>query len=114
MRFIFITLALLLSIPASADSLTITLTSAIGTCAAGCTKMFNDATSATPNTLQSNIIVVYQSMCNVSINGTCTAGQVLTYWATNIKNTFVSAVTAYQIQQLQNAAVSGYTPINPQ
>lgn len=114
MKLVCALLWLLFLSPAYSDSLTITLASATGTCAAGCTKAFSDTTSATPNTLQSNIISAYQGACNVSINGTCTAGQVLTYWATNIKNTFVTAVTSYQVQQLQNAAASGYTPINPQ
>jgi hypothetical protein len=115
MKFIIAAiLTLLLFSPSFADSLTITLTSTTGTCTAGCTKTFSDTSSATPNTLQSNIITVYQSVCNVSINGTCTAAQVLTFWAGTIKSAFVATVTAYQLQQLQNAAIAGYIPINPQ
>lgn len=99
---------------ARADTLTITLTQPSGLCASGCTKTFSDAASATPNTLESNIVTVFQSGCNTSINGTCTPGQVLTYWATNLKNTFVAEVTAYQTQALTNSATNSYTPINPQ
>lgn len=114
MKIILIILALLLSTLAHADSITITLTSSTGTCSAGCTKIYNDATSSTPNTLQSNLITVYQTPCNVSINNTCSAAQVLTFWALQLKNGMVSAVTTYQTQQLENAAAAGYTPINPQ
>lgn len=114
MKFILAVVALLLSSPSFADSITITLTSSTGTCSAGCAKTYNDATSAVPNTLQSNIITVYQTPCNVSINNTCSAAQVLTFWALQLKNGMVSAITAYQIQQLENAAITSYTPINPQ
>jgi hypothetical protein len=97
--------------PAKADSITITLTTPAGLCAAGCAKTFTDAPT---NTIQTNIVTVFQSSCNSSISGTCTVAQVLTFWATSLKNTFVQQVTTYQTQQLQNAAAAGYVPINPQ
>lgn len=103
---------LLLGGTAFADSLTITLTTPTGICASGCTKTFSDASSAKPNTLETNIVQVWQNPCNVSINGTCTAGQVLNYWAGALRDDFVAQVNAYQLQQLQSAVT--YVPINPQ
>lgn len=105
-------LASLVCPQARADTLTITLTTPSGLCAAGCTRTFSDASTAKPNTLQTNIIQVFQSGCNTSINGTCTAGQVLNYWAGTLRDSFVSQVNAYQLQLLQQGVQ--YTPIAPQ
>jgi hypothetical protein len=99
------------SLPAAADTITITLTTPAGLCMAGCSRVFTDVGTAKPNTLQTNIVQVFQSGCNTSINGTCTAAQVLNYWAGTLRDTFVGQVNAFQLQVLQNAVP--YVPIAP-
>jgi hypothetical protein len=63
---------------AHADTLTVTLTTPSGLCATGCTLTFSAAASAKPNTLETNIVTMFQQPCNTSINGTCTAARRLT------------------------------------
>jgi hypothetical protein len=102
--------ALCAAVPSRADTITMTLTTASGLCSSGCTKVFSDVGSAQPNTLGAKILSTYQAPCNASINGTCTNAQVLTFYATYLRNALVQAVTAAD----ENALINGYTPVNPQ
>ena len=111
MKHLWLLLALLFATPSDADTITITITAASGAnCTSGCTKTYTDAT----NVLVADIISGYQQHCNMSINGVCTTAQVLNYFAGIIKGYVVTDVTNSALTTLQNNAVSGYTPVNPQ
>lgn len=105
---------LALALPTRADTITVTITTQAALCSAGCTKTFSDAASGQPNTLGTKIVSTFQSACNSSINGTCTALQVANFWVTSVRNSLVSNVSAADQASLQTTAVVGYVPINPQ
>jgi len=99
---------------ARADSITVTITTNAALCSGGCSKTFTDAASTQPNTLGTKIVSTFQSACNSSINGTCTALQVANFWVTSVKASLVSNITVADQAALQNSAVAAYVPVNPQ
>jgi hypothetical protein len=109
MRFLITAILLLASLPAQAGSITVTVQTASGTCSSGCTKTYTDTDANL-----AKIIPAWQAACNTSINGTCTNLQVMQAWANWVIAQTVAFVTNYDKNNLQSAAVSGYTPINPQ
>jgi hypothetical protein len=106
--------ALLWCLPAQADTITITLTTATGLCVTPsvCTATFSDAQTPVPNTIETSIIAVYQQGCNASISGVCTTAQVLTFWATQLKNDFVNTVNTYNQNAAAQAAAAAVAPIS--
>jgi hypothetical protein len=116
MRNALLTIAAVLALaaPARADTITVTITTQAALCSAGCTKTFSDVSSGQPNTLGTKIVSTFQSACNQSINGTCTALQVANFWVTSVRNSLVANVSAADQTALQTTAVAGYAPINPQ
>jgi hypothetical protein len=101
--------ALLIAAPVHAGTIVVTVTTASGVCSGGCTKTYTDTDANL-----AKIIPAYQQSCNTAINGTCTNLQVMQAWANWLVAQTVAFVTNYDKNNLQSAAVSGYTPINPQ
>lgn len=59
------------------------------------------------------LVAAYQSLANVSINGTATRAQVLNYVVTQWMQSGVATVTAFEAAKAITALVPA-TPINPQ
>jgi hypothetical protein len=99
--------------PASAGTIAITVTTATGVCASGCTKSFTDTDANL-----AKIVPAYQAQCNVSISLAgpplvCTPAQVVTYYFQWVINRTIDFVNTAQ----NNAALGAVilpTPIDPQ
>lgn len=94
---------------ANAGTVTITVSTASGTCSTPCTKTYTDTDANL-----AKIITAYQAGCNASISGICTGPQVILFWSNSLMAATVATVTSNDKNNLINSAVSGYTPINPQ
>lgn len=104
-----VALLLLAASTAHAGTITVTVVTAGSPCNAGaCNKTFTDTDANL-----AKIVVAYQQGCNTSINGNCTALQVIKYWIDQVVAKTVQDVQADQVQKQLNA-LAPPTPINPQ
>lgn len=107
MKYSLLALALLVA-PADAGTVTLTVTTAGAPCAAGCSKTYTDSDANL-----AKLVATFQNDCNVRLNGTCSAVQVMAYWADLMISNTVAAVTGFDTNKLRDAASAGYTPIQP-
>lgn len=104
MRNFILTLALLITTPALAGSLTFQVTDATDGTVTKTFSQFSDANIT-------RWIAANQSACNVSKNGTCTRLQVLNYIITNFVSSQVSLIKQYEQNDAASAASAAVTPI---
>lgn len=104
MRNIFLILALFLSAPAYAGSLTFQVTNATDGTITKTFAQFSD-------TDITRWIAANQSACNVDKNGTCTRVQVLNYIVTNFVSSQIDLVKQKEQDSAAAAASSGVSPI---
>lgn len=109
MRFIVMLFVSVLYISsARAGTIVMTVTTAAGACTTPCTKTYTDT-----DVNLAKIATTYQAACNSALSTVCTTPQVLSWWFDQIIAAAVANVSQFDKSALSNAAVAGYTPINP-